>query len=61
MLSPQLTREVLERVRPTLILSGDDHDACVYTHAQAPGRPVEYTLPTFSWLQGRCVWGCVCV
>ncbi|KAL3899573.1 MAG: hypothetical protein SGCHY_001956 [Lobulomycetales sp.] len=49
-----LSREILEKVQPDIVLSGDDHDVCVHTH-KLPGMPSipEYTLATFSMLQGN--------
>ena len=46
----QLSREILEKIKPTIVLSGDDHDVCIHDHGNGI---VEYTLSTFSWLQGN--------
>mmetsp|Transcript_32195 Transcript_32195/g.90153 ORF Transcript_32195/g.90153 Transcript_32195/m.90153 type:complete len:483 (-) Transcript_32195:580-2028(-) len=40
---------ILEMLDPVVVLSGDDHDPCVVTHSNGA---VEYTVGTFSWLQG---------
>jgi hypothetical protein len=42
----------LHKLRPVLIVSGDDHDQCLFVHNQFS---VEYTLGTFSWLQGNWI------
>ncbi|KAJ3155629.1 hypothetical protein HDU89_006597 [Geranomyces variabilis] len=48
-----LSREILDKIRPTLVLSGDDHDWCEYTHTTESYSAVELTVATFSWLQGN--------
>ncbi|KAK9450816.1 Metallo-dependent phosphatase-like protein [Limtongia smithiae] len=61
---PDLTTEVLQAVAPVLVLSGDDHDACSYTHTFSPATsdsartntPIfsapEYTVKSFSIAMG---------
>lgn len=48
-----IAKRVVDIVKPRLIISGDDHDSCIYNHT-AYGYPVkEHSIPTFSWLQGN--------
>lgn len=46
-LSKELSRELLAKVQPDLVLSGHTHAWCAYNHTNA----LEYTIPTFSWGQ----------
>ena len=59
-------RKLLSAVRPTLVLSGHDHDQCTATHnldgggdgergsrRGGGGVVTEHTVGTFSWLQGN--------
>lgn len=51
LLSPTTT-DLLNKIRPTLVFSGDDHEPCEYVHQTLDGvRAVETTVGTFSWLQ----------
>ncbi len=47
---------LLDKLKPDIVLSGDDHDVCIVEHR--PGV-AEYTIPTFSWLQVciQCIRG----
>ncbi|KAI8911624.1 Metallo-dependent phosphatase-like protein [Gorgonomyces haynaldii] len=47
------TYEIMTAIKPTLVISGDDHDDCVYVHTNGPLKTVEHTISTFSWLQGN--------
>lgn len=48
------SKELLENLRPELILSGDDHHSCAVRHKWHSGLPVEeLTIPTLSWMQGN--------
>ncbi|KAI8393285.1 Metallo-dependent phosphatase-like protein, partial [Radiomyces spectabilis] len=49
LLSPELSKQLLDHINPKAIFSGDDHDYCAVTHR--PGV-TEYTVPTFSMAQG---------
>jgi len=49
MLSPALSRLILDKIRPVLVLSGDDHDYCEYTH---DGQVREITVKSFSMAMG---------
>ncbi|KAJ3413088.1 hypothetical protein HDV05_008542 [Chytridiales sp. JEL 0842] len=44
---------ILSNIRPKLVLSGDDHDDCVYNHKIGTVDVVEHSIATFSWLQGN--------
>ncbi|KAG0225069.1 hypothetical protein BGW41_004832 [Actinomortierella wolfii] len=49
-----LSQEILQKVQPRLVLSGDDHDWCRVLHT-LPGTTAsvaEVTVPTFSFAQG---------
>jgi hypothetical protein len=48
-----LSNTILNAIQPTLILSGDDHDWCFHVHNLNGRSYPEYTLGTFSWLQGN--------
>ncbi|KAG7398760.1 Metallophosphoesterase 1 [Phytophthora boehmeriae] len=48
-LSQKLSGELLDTIRPDLVLSGHTHAWCAYQHADAPAK--EYTIPAFSWGQ----------
>ncbi|KAJ1344160.1 hypothetical protein BSLG_001300 [Batrachochytrium salamandrivorans] len=52
LIQAQLTHEILEKFKPELIISGDDHDDCVYTHVYQNVTSIEHSVGTFSWLQG---------
>ena len=64
-LRPATSRRLLDKVRPTLVLSGHDHDQCVGTHevfaSDATGRAcatsgrsaTEHTVGSFSFLMGN--------
>ena len=65
-LRPATSRRLLDKVRPTLVLSGHDHDQCVGTHevfarSGATGRAcatsgrsaTEHTIGSFSFLMGN--------
>jgi hypothetical protein len=48
-LLPNLSTELLDKVKPSYIFAGDDHDACQYTH---PGGVKEWTVKSISWNMG---------
>ena len=64
-LRPATSRQLLDKVRPTLVLSGHDHDQCVGTHevfaSDTTGRAcatsgrsaTEHTVGSFSFLMGN--------
>ncbi|KAI7853835.1 Metallo-dependent phosphatase-like protein [Circinella umbellata] len=49
-----LSKQILERVNPVAIFSGDDHDYCVVHHeyGENKSKVLEMTIPTFSMAQG---------
>lgn len=52
-LNPTLTHEILHGLKPIFVFSGDDHDACKYTHKlSAPEYTEEYTVKSFSMAMG---------
>jgi len=83
----QTTDFLLQRWQPTIVLSGDDHDDCLYQHPSGAhevriGRfnlssippslttalpsvalmaPAQFTVRTFSWMQGNLRPGYVTV
>ncbi|KAI9495609.1 Metallo-dependent phosphatase-like protein [Zychaea mexicana] len=51
----RLSQQILERVNPVAVFSGDDHDYCVVNHrynSQQFTETLEMTIPTFSMAQG---------
>ncbi|RKP14302.1 Metallo-dependent phosphatase-like protein, partial [Piptocephalis cylindrospora] len=66
LVSSNISQHILSTVRPTLILSGDDHDQCEVHHPipklpsgdtapSAQEEALEYTVGTFSFMQGNLV------
>ncbi|DBA01182.1 TPA: hypothetical protein N0F65_002317 [Lagenidium giganteum] len=49
-LSPELTQELLTKLRPSIILSGHTHAWCEY-QPSGEVNAKEFTIPTFSWGQ----------
>ncbi|CAI9767111.1 unnamed protein product [Fraxinus pennsylvanica] len=47
------TDELLDLIRPVLVLSGHDHDQCTITHMSKYGAVSEHTVGTVSWQQGN--------
>ncbi|CAI9114530.1 OLC1v1015273C1 [Oldenlandia corymbosa var. corymbosa] len=47
------SNNVLNSIRPALILSGHDHDQCTVTHMAKHGPVKEHTVGTVSWQQGN--------
>ncbi|XP_070016153.1 uncharacterized protein C630.12 [Nicotiana sylvestris] len=47
------TNDLLESIKPALILSGHDHDQCTVTHRSKYGSVKEHTLGTISWQMGN--------
>ncbi|KAF8530532.1 Metallo-dependent phosphatase-like protein [Hysterangium stoloniferum] len=44
---------ILDKLRPSIVFSGDDHDYCDYTHTMSNGRSVrEVTVPSISMAMG---------
>jgi ethanolamine phosphate phosphodiesterase len=53
MIQPGIVENVIKTVRPKLVISGDDHDDCVYEHTMYSYPILEHSIGTFSWLQGN--------
>ncbi|KAI8615342.1 Metallo-dependent phosphatase-like protein [Chytriomyces sp. MP71] len=59
LLNEPLTQYLFTRIRPTLVLSGDDHDFCHHEHtgAYVAGSGAfavpEHSVASFSWLMGN--------
>lgn len=52
-LNPTLTHDVLYGLKPSFVFSGDDHDACKYTHRlSTPDLVEEHTIKSFSMAMG---------
>ncbi|XP_073048290.1 uncharacterized protein C630.12 [Primulina eburnea] len=47
------TDDLMDLIRPALVLSGHDHDQCTVTHISKNGQVNEHTLGTVSWQQGN--------
>ncbi|KAJ2999485.1 hypothetical protein HDV02_002798 [Globomyces sp. JEL0801] len=52
-IQPDIANNVLRAIKPDLIISGDDHDDCVYVHRIDGMEITEHSVGTFSWLQGN--------
>ncbi|KAK8930605.1 hypothetical protein KSP39_PZI016829 [Platanthera zijinensis] len=52
-LTKDTSDSLLHFIKPTLVLSGHDHDQCMVTHSTDFGSIVEHTLGTISWQQGN--------
>lgn len=52
-LTEETSNNLLDMVKPVLILSGHDHDQCTVTHISKYGQVREHTLGTISWQQGN--------
>ncbi|KAJ1918700.1 hypothetical protein H4219_002422 [Mycoemilia scoparia] len=53
LLSKNTTEDILQKLQPSMIFSGDDHDTCIVNHHIKNGRLVEeHTVGTLSWAGG---------
>ncbi|URE40234.1 Calcineurin-like phosphoesterase [Musa troglodytarum] len=52
-LSEETSNHLLDLIRPTLVLSGHDHDQCTVVHPTPAGTVTEHTVGTVSWQQGN--------
>ncbi|KAL0853370.1 hypothetical protein Bca101_058522 [Brassica carinata] len=52
-ITTESSKKLLELIKPTLVLSGHDHDQCTLTHKSEAGSVIEHTLGTISWQQGN--------
>lgn len=48
-LTPNVSRKVVDVVRPLAVFSGDDHDYCFVEHNYGGMRIPEHTVKSFSW------------
>jgi len=48
-LTPELSKRVVDIVRPLAVFSGDDHDYCYVQHNYAGMKIPEHTVKSFSW------------
>ncbi|GAO48685.1 Metallo-dependent phosphatase [Saitoella complicata NRRL Y-17804] len=50
---PDLSLEILSKIKPSMVFSGDDHDYCRVTHTYDETNTVdEVTVKSFSWAMG---------
>ncbi|KAF9581847.1 hypothetical protein BGW38_001003, partial [Lunasporangiospora selenospora] len=52
MVNASLSSEILRKIQPDMVFSGDDHDWCEIAHSLDNRLTPEVTLPTFSFAQG---------
>ncbi|XP_071724202.1 cell division control protein 1-like, partial [Rutidosis leptorrhynchoides] len=52
-ITEESSKRILDLIKPTLVLSGHDHDQCTITHESKFGSVVEHTVGTVSWQQGN--------
>ncbi|KAF8946764.1 hypothetical protein BGZ47_011427 [Haplosporangium gracile] len=52
MVNASLSQEILRKIQPDIVFSGDDHDWCEMDHSLDGRLTPEVTLPTFSFAQG---------
>ncbi|KAF9156529.1 hypothetical protein BG015_004439 [Linnemannia schmuckeri] len=52
MVNASLSQEILRKIQPDIVFSGDDHDWCEMGHSLDGRLTPEVTLPTFSFAQG---------
>ncbi|CAG7896479.1 unnamed protein product [Brassica rapa] len=52
-ITAESSKKLFELIKPTLVLSGHDHDQCTLTHKSEAGSVTEHTLGTISWQQGN--------
>ncbi|KAI9599407.1 Metallo-dependent phosphatase-like protein [Syncephalis fuscata] len=48
-----LSREILQKIQPSMVFAGDDHDQCRWIHQVGAKQSIEYTVGTFSWSMGN--------
>ncbi|KAK6267795.1 hypothetical protein QUC31_011955 [Theobroma cacao] len=51
--SEESSNQLLNLIKPVLVLSGHDHDQCTVAHESKSGSVKEHTLGTISWQQGN--------
>lgn len=52
-LTEESSNQLLDMIKPALVLSGHDHDQCSVTHETKFGPVKEHTVGTFSWQMGN--------
>ncbi|KAG0165380.1 hypothetical protein DFQ30_008541 [Apophysomyces sp. BC1015] len=53
LMTKELSQQLLERIKPVAVFSGDDHDYCIVRHKYGKQEmAAEITVPTFSMAQG---------
>lgn len=52
MVNASLSRDILRKIQPDMVFSGDDHEWCEMGHSLDGRLTPEVTLPTFSFAQG---------
>ncbi|TYH91843.1 uncharacterized protein C630.12 isoform X1 [Gossypium hirsutum] len=52
-ITEESSNQLLNLIRPVIVLSGHDHDQCTVTHESKGGPVTEHTLGTISWQQGN--------
>ncbi|KAK8629147.1 hypothetical protein V6N13_078000 [Hibiscus sabdariffa] len=52
-ITEESSNQLLNLIKPILVLSGHDHDQCTVTHESKGGPITEHTLGTISWQQGN--------
>jgi ethanolamine phosphate phosphodiesterase len=49
LLTPEVSKTIIDIVRPLVVFSGDDHDYCYVQHNYGGMKFSEYTVKSFSW------------
>lgn len=53
LVNAELSRQLLDRINPVVVFSGDDHDYCLVKHGNDKDEEIpEISVPTFSMAQG---------
>ncbi|KAJ6701092.1 METALLOPHOSPHOESTERASE ISOFORM E [Salix koriyanagi] len=52
-LTEESSNQLLDMIKPALVLSGHDHDQCTVTHESKFGPVKEHTVGTLSWQMGN--------
>ncbi|XP_021297245.1 uncharacterized protein C630.12 isoform X2 [Herrania umbratica] len=52
-ITEESSSQLLNSIKPVLVLSGHDHDQCTVVHEAKSGSVKEHTLGTISWQQGN--------
>lgn len=52
LVNADLSRQLLDRINPVIVFSGDDHDYCLVKHNKDDEEIPEISVPTFSMAQG---------